>query len=615
MIEIDLFKTAYCFYLYWLLYKNRYINSSKLFIFLFFIIMKDTIKIQIDPRLAVSAASSYSWNITRVITEYVDNSLDSAEKNYFDKESNSYTKPIIVDITINKKSQMISVKDNCWGIEDITRVVCKIWDSNRRDDVNQNGQFWFWMQSFLSLWEKTVLEVVSKIENNSAKYINIPATAFFLGDNAIIDAPTEIDYDYPSWTWITISKIWKDVLKEFDTNKFKNDISKHFEKILQRWNLTIHIIEWNTVYNCEAFDYEQYQWEVYERNISFPFIVWNPTIKIYLKTTEDVQLNRPPFFIIKWRRINDVSNIKKFMSLSHFKKKIWDNPNITWYIDLWSSVEPILDRTDIKHCISTQTIFKWIIQVEEEINIFLEKINRQTSDKHYNHLSEFLEKTLSKLARIDRMNYRETIDWWKISNDELNSIIWSVAWIGWDYWYWSQDFNNWNINDSDEQRNFWSWEWDGFWPNESEWDNFPWEEPQEDWKFKWSEGFWDLWMNNIPKKHSWFWIKFVDWEPPIDNTTWKKVRSQIVGWEIRIYKEHEDFIQRLSRSQNWIDQISERLVTYLAWEISVHYKDEYYNKKKQQPEYNKLLLVNLFDFYYDFESSLKELVGKNLSDI
>jgi hypothetical protein len=59
-------------------------------------------------------------------------------------------------------------------------------------------------------------------------------------------------------------------------------------------------------------------------------------------------------------------------------------------------------------------------------------------------------------------------------------------------------------------------------------------------------------------------------------------------------------------------KISQRLITYLAGEITVHYKDRYY-MKSGQPEYNKKMFESLVESIYLFEDLLKDAVGKNLS--
>jgi hypothetical protein len=90
----------------------------------------------------------------------------------------------------------------------------------------------------------------------------------------------------------------------------------------------------------------------------------------------------------------------------------------------------------------------------------------------------------------------------------------------------------------------------------------------------------------------------------------------LVGTEILIYKKHPDFESRVSHTRQGETKISERLITYLAGEITIHYKDKFYNKINQgAPDYNINLFIGLVDFLYQFEEKLSCLSGKNLSDL
>jgi hypothetical protein len=92
------------------------------------------------------------------------------------------------------------------------------------------------------------------------------------------------------------------------------------------------------------------------------------------------------------------------------------------------------------------------------------------------------------------------------------------------------------------------------------------------------------------------------------------LRSQLIGSDIRVFSEHPDFKNRVDYLRSWESKISQRLITYLAGEITVHYKDKF-QTKTWQPEYNIGLFKDLVDFIYKFEDMLKELSGKNLSDL
>lgn len=584
------------------------------------------IKVHISRKLVWSAATKYSIEPKRVFMEFIDNSLDSAE-DFFNEQTNSYSKPIKIDVLVNYTTNCVTISDNCTWIPDIWKVVQTIWDSNKANIKQKNWQFWFGMYSFMSIAEN--LRITSKIVWSTAKTISIPKSIFYeWADNeAIVDDPVDTTYKYDSWTEIVISNINKWVLKK-DSKNFKisiddliNEVQKHFEWLLWRENLEINISDWIVTKRCYQFDYDKYEWSPFEEYIDHNELYlkgydWNFDVKIYLKITNDKQLNRPPFFMIKGRRIYDIKDCKEFMKKSVYQRSIWDHPSIIWYIDLWDTVEPVLERDSFnmmwKKWDVCKALFKKIVDKEEDIMKLLEKINRSTEDRHFKNLEDKLTSILSQLSREDKMNYRqeqankwESQVWW---------FEWWVEWSGWDYWFWAQDYSNWNINDSNKDRNFWWWEWDWYGPNWDEWNEFAWEDPMDNSMFKWSSDFWAEFMNTAAKKKSWFSIKFKDWEPPTIEWTNKKTRSNLVWWEIWIFKEHPDF---LSRKRTWSNNeliLTERLVTYIAWEITVHYKDEFYNKN-WQPERNIEMFESVVEFIYKFENQLKDLIWKDLSNI
>lgn len=584
------------------------------------------IKVHVSKKLVWNAAAKYSIDPKRVFMEFIDNSLDSAE-DFFDEKTNSYKKDIKINVLIDYQNNLAVITDNCTWIDDIWRVVQTIWNSNKASVKSKNWQFWFGMFSFISIAE--FLTITSKLKWETAKTIKIPKDIFFTwdDDDALIGDPTETTFKYESGTEITISGINKTVLKK-DSKNYRisiddlvNEVWRHFEWLLERKNLEITITDGIQRKLCTPFEYDKYTWDVYESTINHEDLVskgyeWDFDVKIFLKITENKKTNRPPFFMIKGRRIYDIKDCNEFIKKSAYAKTIWDHPSVIWYIDLWDTVEPVLERDWFnmmwKKWDICRTVFKKIAEKEWEIIKLLDKINRTTEDKNFKKLEDKLTSILAKLAKQDKMNYRRELSRsWDTSSQWFE---WAVEWVWWDLWNWAQDFSKWNTNDSPEDRNFWWWEWDWFGPDWKEWDQFPWDKPADDSKFKWSSDFWDLLSTADSTKKAWFSIRFKDWEPMFNETTGKYVRSNLVGWEIQIFKEHPDFIKRKDYWKNWELILTPRLITYLAWEITVYYKDEFF-KKNWQPEFNKDMFESIVEFIYDYENELSEFTWKPLSSL
>ena len=69
-------------------------------------------KLEVKSNILVAIAAFYKDDPIRVFFEYIDNSLDSAEK-YFDEATNSYKKDILISFDINEKTKEIIITDNC----------------------------------------------------------------------------------------------------------------------------------------------------------------------------------------------------------------------------------------------------------------------------------------------------------------------------------------------------------------------------------------------------------------------------------------------------------------------------------------------------------------------
>ena len=74
-----------------------------------------------------------------------------------------------------------------------------------------------------------------------------------------------------SGTKIILNDFDKEIWKQIDHIKLREEIEKHFERILARKNLTIQVVSTIDRYTCKAYNYDQFEGEVYEdilKNIS-----------------------------------------------------------------------------------------------------------------------------------------------------------------------------------------------------------------------------------------------------------------------------------------------------------------------------------------------------------
>lgn len=551
----------------------------------------------IAPRIIQSISSLYS-DSNRVLLEFIDNSIDSAEK-YFDPINNKYIKPIKIILEIsgkNNKDGSVIISDNCEGISNLKSIVQSFGNSRKRGQVETSGQFGFGMCSFLASCER--LKIVTKIETGKAECIDISKKHFDVDDHEsfLFGDIEKVDH-FPtnSGTIITLSIFDKSSWKDFDIDFIKNEVEKHFELLLTRANLEIRLINKEKNIICQPFDYSQHDGgyiEEYIEEVDFDSSS-KYSIHIYIKITKGKDIKKRPVFIIKGRRINEISEVKAFKS--NFKSDIWNHPNVTGYVDLSSYIEPDISRTGFaaKHKDKAKKIFNLLISKEQSILDLIREGNEQSQEKHYQQLEDILSKALSKLARLDSMNFRTDF----VSGHDVslqNGAIGSGDSIMPPS---SPDANSPNdgIDNKDSE---------GSNPNDQLGGNDNLEKESDN-------PFDDKDPQGSERKKSGFNIKISDLEPNLDENG-KQIKSRLIGNTIEIFRKHPDFENRMEHFRGGEPKISQRLITYLAGEITVHYKDKYY-MKSGQPEYNKKMFESLVGSIYSFEDLLKDAVGKNLS--
>lgn len=576
-----------------------------------------SIQLKISPKIISSVATLYN-DTNRIFMEYIDNALDSAEKYFIDKE-NTYTRKITINLSLigtTSKDGCVSIEDNCTGITNIAKVVESVGYSDKSGQFTTNGQFGFGMYSFIAACEE--LKIFTKFENNNCLYLPIYRKQFEVKSIDEISFPDPIFAKQlkSSGTKIILSKFDKNMWKNIDIEMIKKDVEKHFELLLGRQNLEIKIFHNDVEYLCKKFNYDLFEGEVLKQAINQLTIKSNRKkeenevldisshpIKIFLKITKGKNIDKLPVFIIKGRRISEIKDMKSFISKN--KSSIWGHHNLTGYIDLGGNLEPTIARNDFKNDSVSKAVFESLIDYEMVVQTFLKDESEKTDDKQFKALENVLNKVLNKLAKLDQLNFRTSI----ISGKILNTPIIEGEGV-------SNNTNNEpEVKNENTEKAFFPGEGDNIWDKESdpqkkEGSNLTNDTDEKKFDDKVPE-FDDDKPNSDERKKPGFDIQFSNNEPTLEVETNKLTRSALIGGTIWIYKKHPDFISRVDKKRIGESKITQRLITYLAGEITVHYKDKLETKGGLQPEYNKKMFRDVVDFIYSIEEELKGLEGSN----
>jgi hypothetical protein len=520
--------------------------------------------------------------------EYIDNSLDSAEKLYA-SDGKNYPYKIKISVKIDSKDKTVTFEDNCIGMDkdNLLRIVQNIGDSNKKNDFVTNGQFGFGIHAYAACanrMEVTTATIASKV----AYKIKVDRTAY-TEDGEISDLVEISKEKFPleSGTILKLSDFDNEWWREITPQELKSEVEKHFEQLLARDRLEIKIICDGKEETCQPFNYDSFlgtkvEKEIYEferRGITTK--IASP-VKIYLKITEDIIPNKRPIFVNKGRRIEEVQAIKSFRAKSKYRTGLWGHNNLTGYIEVAGLLNPTIARDDFERSTDRQMIYEEILKLEDEIHEALQAINKKSESANMNKLEDLLSSVLSKLARQDYLRFRTSVT----SGDDINL----EELEGSDLFMKSKKKGGRGGKKTDKHQT----------------EEKPVIETQDDTELKGKE-----------RKKSGFDVQFSDREQrKADGTL---IRSDYIeGGAIIIYKSHPDFAERVKRTNQGEMKITERLVSYLASEIAIQYKDKFFAVRGKQPDvqaimnHRKDLFVDIIDFSYQLEKILQPFVGKNL---
>jgi hypothetical protein len=574
----------------------------------------------LSPKILQSISTIYT-DPTRVLMEYVDNSFDSAEV-YWNGETNSYSRPVNVRVRVmggNSASGSVEIIDDCAGISNFGKVVECVGNSDKKAQAWTNGQFGYGIYSFLAVCNS--LEIESKCEGGPVQSISLRREMFDVDteqDVQLSPIRQQVDQSRPIGTRMVLRGFRKDSWKLIGVETLQQEIEQHFDQLLARPGLKVVLEgpDGQTV-QCSAFDYdanETDRWEEtvtelsYERGrrykVTGSYHLRQP-IRIHIGFTKTKLLSRAPVFIAKGRRIAPVKDVPSFHS--KHRSDLWDNPRITGYIDLGEFLEPTLARNDFEATDKKRAVFAHLEEeVEPYLIVWIDEMAQVSESRHYKALEDRLNQALSELAKLDSL----------VARDDFVAGGSTPA---------GRSGTGRSPEDGTGSRDHGdgisgSGPGIGVMPGEGVgYGQEPGGLPGGDagnTSLRPDEGYVDGTPEETLRKvrRPGLNIRIVDGEPFEDAVTGEQLRSVLIGDEIQIFKRHRDFESRVTETRQHEKKVSERLITYLSGEVTVHYKDRLFSRKGQ-PDYSKALFVEVVQFIYQMEEKLSSLAGTNLSDL
>jgi len=364
------------------------------------------------PELLLNHMAEHYTSSRRILMEFIDNSLDDAEA-LFDAASDSYTRPVKIQIEVDGVRRSVTIHDNCrgMGVNKLRRVTANIGDSDKRGQSLVNGQFGFGMQAFrafcstLCVWSRTESEAPlwkARVSRSSDQY-----------EFAQEDSPEFLDGIPESGTRVlldNISQVWSSGDDELSVDACAQEIETHFERLLSRGNLEVLVI--GSAYDqqrvCQPVSYSDNEMEMIINHTLSLGGGQTARVVLALGSMEQARLlSRPARFFLKGRRIGETTEIKSFFKASENRWTVWNHPQVLGFIDVLGSDEgplrPVITRDEFKLTDGRDAAYRVIMNTcEMPLLLAIKNANKRTHNKTLGCMENALTAALARVSQEDK---------------------------------------------------------------------------------------------------------------------------------------------------------------------------------------------------------------------
>lgn len=521
--------------------------------------------------------------IERVIMEYIDNSLDDAD-DMAKQNKGKYPYHIKISVTIDKELKQVTIRDNCRGMDydTLSRIVHKIGESKKRACPWLNGRFGFGVHAFRGFCQ----DIIFRTKHKADKHYVLK-----LYKDSLEVRPPRVEEDSfrsnsGTGVAVTLQRFQEDVFETLTAEGIREEIEAHFETMLRKGDVTIEVGYKGLAFLvCSPYDYKFVPGKAFTQKEMVNYDGKEYPIDIFLKVS-DVPISRRPRFFAKGRRVLDIKDDKSFLNKSKYRTAVWDHSNLTGFIEVGDLVQPVITRDGFDRGKNRTLLHEAILKWEEAIKEKVDEINKRYEDNSLDKIEDVISKALTKLSREDALRLRSELvvgnGGIPLSTGGGSGIVDGVGGpSGGDSGGGGGGGSGDGTGIGPEGKG------EGAFQGEGEGGPLP------------EEGVSDY--QGLRRKKAGIAIKFRNIPPDVDG---KVFRSQFNGGIIVINKDHLDFKDRIKRTHQGELKVNHRLISYIAAVISIHYKDQYYEKFKNQPEVRTVLFDEQVEFIFRLESTL-----------
>ncbi len=535
-----------------------------------------------DPAAFLNEIANRYRSTSRILMEYVDNGLDDAEVMY--RENNqAYPYLIQISVLIDRANRAVTVCDNCRGMnaESLERVVANVGESRKRTVSWLNGRFGFGVHAFRACAKR--IRFGSQIADGSCLGLE------FTREEKQIPRAASSSPHGGTGTQVTLLDFDRDWLGDLSVDSVRAEIEKHFELLLARPNLRITVGEiGGSVETCRSFDYASMDGTDFSRDIVIKGPVKDSAVSVRLKVTKEPCADRRATFFAKGRRIIEVHQDHNFMRVSTRRTSLWAHPNLVGYIEVGTAIDPAITRDVFKRTKTRELLYEALLKLEDEINEVLHIVNQAQQQQDLRKVADLIERELARLAKEDRIRLRATPS--AGTGAQCAPLGGSEA---------EEGFGGPTGNDEGSAAGGGSGDGDNTGPTNTGSGVLPGDGDGNAGGAEDGAG-----AESGKRKKTGFSIEFVRWPATESGTS---IRSNLIDGTIMINSLHPQFEERVRTTRPGRMKMTDRLISYIAGTVSIHYKDAFYEKYRRQPDKRTQLFDDQLEFICRMEVALQTI--------
>lgn len=381
-----------------------------------------------DPAFLLTHIASHYRHLSKIIAEFVDNSLDDAEQlsEPISETKRRYTRPVNIDIRLTLPKDegfpKIDIVDNCFGMstEDLSGLVNNIGQSKKRKDPTTNGYFGFGINSFRACSEILIVQT----KHESGQHIirinkddtTIASPAPFSGNkNSRI-------LDFETGTQVTLYGVYRPFTSQMRySDKLRTMLSQHFfHHLVNRENLQISITDWEAgVEHKQILQAipppikDNHRLDITEISLCR---FSESALKINVGVLPHDFYSYPEVAVVsQGREVQKLNNLDSFLAAKKDWKlknpardNIWDKPQIKGYIDVGGDVEKVISRDEFKETMQLGKVYEQILKFgSTKKNLdFVNDIIAEANDSKIGMLSSYMANIVDKRHLFDKARER-----------------------------------------------------------------------------------------------------------------------------------------------------------------------------------------------------------------